>query len=83
VAIAASGLHEPITLATRLFSRGMVEAVEMMVYRAPRGDEVRDPRLRKPLGELVLCLSVLASTVSLLSPRAGIGTTPRQAAVSR
>ncbi len=55
----------------------------MMVYRAPRGDEVRDPRLRKPLGELVLCLSVLASTVSLLSPRAGIGTTPRQAAVSR
>jgi electron transport complex protein RnfG len=41
------GLHQPITFATRLSSRGMVERVEIMVYREPRGDEVRDPRFRK------------------------------------
>src|SRR4051812_18122787 len=41
------GLHQPITFATRLSPRGMVERVEIMVYREPRGDEVRDPRFRK------------------------------------
>jgi len=41
------GLHQPITFATRLSSRGMVERVEIMVYREPRGDEVRDARFRK------------------------------------
>ena len=41
------GLHEPITFATRLTSRGVVDRVEIMVYREPRGDEVRDPRFRK------------------------------------
>ena len=41
------GLHQPITFATRLSSRGSVERVEIMVYREPRGDEVRDPRFRK------------------------------------
>jgi hypothetical protein len=38
------GLHQPITFATRLSPRGVVERVEIMVYREPRGDEVRDPR---------------------------------------
>jgi electron transport complex protein RnfG len=41
------GLHQPITFATRLSPRGMVERVEIMVYREPRGDEVRDARFRK------------------------------------
>jgi electron transport complex protein RnfG len=41
------GLHQPITFATRLSPRGAVERLEIMVYREPRGDEVRDPRFRK------------------------------------
>ena len=41
------GLHQPITFATRLSPRGSVERVEIMVYREPRGDEVRDPRFRR------------------------------------
>jgi hypothetical protein len=41
------GLHQPITFATRLSPRGVVERVEIMVYREPRGDEVRDSRFRK------------------------------------
>jgi Na+-translocating ferredoxin:NAD+ oxidoreductase RnfG subunit len=41
------GLHQPITFATRLSPRGIVERVEIMVYREPRGDEVRDPRFRR------------------------------------
>jgi hypothetical protein len=41
------GLHEPITFATKLSPQGAVERVEIMVYREPRGDEVRDPRFRK------------------------------------
>jgi electron transport complex protein RnfG len=41
------GLHLPITFATRLTNRGVVDRVEIMVYREPRGDEVRDPRFRK------------------------------------
>jgi len=41
------GLHQPITFATRLSPRGIVERVEIMVYREPRGDEVRDARFRQ------------------------------------
>ena len=41
------GLHQPITFATRLSPRGTVERVEIMVYREPRGDEVRDVRFRR------------------------------------
>lgn len=41
------GEHEPITFATRLSPQGVVEAMEIMVYREPRGEEVRDPRFRK------------------------------------
>jgi len=41
------GLHQPITFATRLSPRGAIERIEIMVYREPRGDEVRDPRFRK------------------------------------
>jgi electron transport complex protein RnfG len=40
------GLHQPITFATRLSPRGVVERMEIMVYREARGDEVRDPRFR-------------------------------------
>jgi electron transport complex protein RnfG len=42
-----NGLHQPITFATKLSPQGAVERVEIMVYREPRGDEVRDPRFRK------------------------------------
>ena len=41
------GLHQPITFATRLSPRGTVERLEIVAYREPRGDEVRDPRFRK------------------------------------
>lgn len=41
------GLHQPITFATRLSPRGTVERLEILVYREPRGDEVRDARFRK------------------------------------
>jgi hypothetical protein len=41
------GLHQPITFGTRLSPRGVVERLEIMVYREPRGDEVRDCRFRK------------------------------------
>jgi hypothetical protein len=41
------GLHQPITFATRLSPRGVIERLEVMVYREPRGDEVRDARFRK------------------------------------
>jgi electron transport complex protein RnfG len=41
------GLHQPITFATKLSPLGAVERVEIMIYREPRGDEVRDPRFRK------------------------------------
>jgi electron transport complex protein RnfG len=41
------GLHQPITFATRLSPRGVVERMEIMAYREARGDEVRDPRFRK------------------------------------
>jgi hypothetical protein len=41
------GLHQPITFATKISPQGLVEQVEIMVYREPRGDEVRDPRFLK------------------------------------
>ena len=41
------GLHQPITFATKMSPQGLVEQVEIMVYREPRGDEVRDPRFLK------------------------------------
>ena len=41
------GLHQPITFATKLSPQGVVERVEIMVYREARGDEVQDPRFRK------------------------------------
>ena len=41
------GLHQPITFATKVSPQGIVERVEIMVYREPRGDEVRDPRFLK------------------------------------
>jgi hypothetical protein len=41
------GLHQPITFATKISPQGLVERVEIMVYREPRGDEVRDPRFLK------------------------------------
>jgi hypothetical protein len=41
------GLHQPITFATKISPDGLVERVEIMVYREPRGDEVRDPRFLK------------------------------------
>jgi electron transport complex protein RnfG len=41
------GLHQPITFATRLSARGAVERLEIVTYREPRGDEVRDARFRR------------------------------------
>jgi electron transport complex protein RnfG len=41
------GQHMPITFATRLSPRAVVERLEIMVYRESRGDEVRDVRFRR------------------------------------
>ncbi|HET6279593.1 MAG TPA: FMN-binding protein [Polyangia bacterium] len=41
------GQHLPITFATRLSSRAVVERLEIMIYRETRGDEVRDARFRR------------------------------------
>jgi electron transport complex protein RnfG len=40
------GQHQPITFATKLSPTAVVERVEIVAYREPRGDEVRDPRFR-------------------------------------
>lgn len=40
------GQHLPITFAVKLSPRGKVLRQEVMVYREPRGDEVRDKRFR-------------------------------------
>jgi hypothetical protein len=41
------GEHQPITFAVKLSPNGVVERQEIVCYREPRGDEVRDPRFRK------------------------------------
>lgn len=41
------GEHQPITFATKLSPRAVVERVEIVTYREPRGDEVRDARFRE------------------------------------
>jgi H+/Na+-translocating ferredoxin:NAD+ oxidoreductase subunit G len=41
------GEHLPITFAVKLSAAGVVERQEIVAYREPRGDEVRDPRFRK------------------------------------
>jgi Na+-translocating ferredoxin:NAD+ oxidoreductase subunit G len=40
------GEHQPITFATKISPRAVVERVEVVTYREPRGDEVRDSRFR-------------------------------------
>jgi Na+-translocating ferredoxin:NAD+ oxidoreductase subunit G len=75
------GLHQPITFATRLSPRGIVERVEIMVYREPRGDEVRDERFRRQFQGKTshdpLCLNrdidaVSGATVSSASLAVGV-----------
>ena len=41
------GEHLPITFAVKLTPTGTVERQEIVAYREPRGDEVRDARFRK------------------------------------
>ncbi len=41
------GQHLPITLATKLSPEGVVQRVEVMVYRESYGHEVREPRFRQ------------------------------------
>lgn len=40
------GEHQPITFATKLSPLAVVERVEIVTYREPRGDEIRDARFR-------------------------------------
>jgi hypothetical protein len=42
-----NGEHQPITFAVKLSPAGVVERQEIVAYREPRGDEVRDERFRK------------------------------------
>ena len=41
------GEHLPITFAVKLSPNGVVERQEIIAYREPRGDEVRDARFRQ------------------------------------
>jgi H+/Na+-translocating ferredoxin:NAD+ oxidoreductase subunit G len=41
------GEHLPITFAVKLSPTGVVERQEIVAYREPRGDEVRDERFRR------------------------------------
>jgi electron transport complex protein RnfG len=41
------GEHQPISFAVKLSPEGRVERQEIVVYREPRGDEVRDERFRR------------------------------------
>ena len=41
------GQHQPITFAVKLSPEGAVLRQEVMVYREPRGDEIRDGRFRE------------------------------------
>lgn len=41
------GEHQPITFAVKLSPAGRVERQEVVVYREPRGDEVRDAHFRQ------------------------------------
>jgi electron transport complex protein RnfG len=42
-----SGEHLPITFAVKLSPQGLLERQEIVIYREPRGDEVRDQRFRR------------------------------------
>jgi hypothetical protein len=42
-----NGEHLPITFAVKLSPAGVVERQEIVAYREPRGDEVRDERFRR------------------------------------
>jgi hypothetical protein len=42
-----NGEHLPITFAVKLSPQGAVERQEVVVYREPRGEEVRDERFRR------------------------------------
>lgn len=41
------GQHEPITFGVQLSTAAVIERVEVMVYREPYGEEVRDDRFRQ------------------------------------
>jgi Na+-translocating ferredoxin:NAD+ oxidoreductase subunit G len=41
------GQHLPITFGVKLSPTGMVERLEILVYRESRGDEIRDARFKK------------------------------------
>jgi hypothetical protein len=41
------GEHLPITFAVKISPEGVIERQEIVAYREPRGDEVRDERFRK------------------------------------
>ena len=41
------GQHQPITFAIKVGPSGVVERVEVMVYREGYGDEIREPRFRE------------------------------------
>jgi hypothetical protein len=42
-----NGEHLPISFAVKLSPEGVVERQEIVAYREPRGDEVRDPHFRR------------------------------------
>ena len=42
-----NGLHKPITFATKISPSGVVQDLEIMVYREARGGQIREARFRK------------------------------------
>jgi Na+-translocating ferredoxin:NAD+ oxidoreductase RnfG subunit len=75
------GQSEPITFAVALTPDGVVERTEILVYREPRGDEVRSRRfldqlrgktLRQPLRTGVDIDAVSGATISSRSMAQGV-----------
>jgi Na+-translocating ferredoxin:NAD+ oxidoreductase RnfG subunit len=44
------GMHDPIDYAVRFTEKGVIDRVEVMVYREAYGDEIRSPRFRAQFG---------------------------------
>jgi len=75
------GEHLPITFAVKLSPEGVVERQEVLVYREPRGDEVRDERFRRqfvgktardPLSINTDIVAISGATISSRSMSVGV-----------
>jgi Na+-translocating ferredoxin:NAD+ oxidoreductase RnfG subunit len=54
------GMHDPIDFAVRFTEGGVVDRVEVMVYREAYGEEIRSPRFRAQFGGKTAADSIVA-----------------------